>query len=209
MTGASVDRCFAAQVRRTPDRLALVGDTARLTYRELNRCANRLGRRLSENGVRPLDRVLLCLPRSADAVIAMLAAIKVGATYVPLDPAYPAAVKRDYAEQSGARHAIVAAGGDVPLRDAGLRLIEVGDLASGRADTGPDLYPEHGDDAPVYAMFTSGSTGRPKGVLVPHRGVVRLVRETNYVTIEPDDTLLLLSPITFDASTFEIWGALL
>ncbi len=208
-TGASVERCFAAQVRRTPERVALVGGAVRLTYRELDRCANRLARALTASGVRPLDRVLLCLPRSADAVIGMLAVVKAGAAFVPLDPAYPAAVKRDYAEQCGARHALVAPGGDEALREAGLRLVEARGLADGRDDDGPAPGPDQDGEAPVYVMFTSGSTGRPKGVVVPHRGVVRLVRDTNYVAIEPDDALLLLSPITFDASTFEIWGALL
>ena len=208
VTGASVDRCFAEQVERTPDRIALVGGNARLTYRELDRCANRFGRHLIETGVRPLDRVLLCLPRSVDAVIAMLAVIKVGATFVPLDPTYPEPVKRDYAAQSGARHAIVAAD-DAALRAAGLRIVAGSGLAAGRDDEGPDPGTAHDDGTPIYVMFTSGSTGRPKGVVVAHRGVVRLVRDTNYVAIQPDDALLLLSPITFDASTFEIWGALL
>lgn len=183
MTSTSVNRLFTSQARLAPEALALSSGDTRLTYGELERCANHLARRLVDSGVRPRDRVLLCLPRSVDAVIAMLAIMKTGAAFVPVDPAYSDAIKRGYASDSGARHA--------------------------RDDEGPEVDAGHDGETPVYVMFTSGSTGRPKGVIVAHRGVARLVRETNYIRITREDTLLLLSPITFDASTFEIWGALL
>ncbi|WP_323121955.1 amino acid adenylation domain-containing protein [Burkholderia alba] len=211
MSYPTVDRMFAAQAQRTPERVALIGATARLTYRELDLCANRFARRLARHGVQPFSRVLLCLPRSVDAVIAMLAVAKLGATFIPLDPKYPDAIKRTYAQQSGARHALTSGAAEAALRDAGLAVIESIDLANpaGEHDDSPLRPPSHTADAPLYIMFTSGSTGKPKGVVVPHRGVVRLVDRPNYIEIRADDAFLLLSPITFDASTFEIWGPLL
>lgn len=213
MTLMTIDGRFAEQVRRTPEHVALVaaGAAAPLTYRELDRCANRLAARLAGAGVAPRAAVLLSLPRSVDAVIAMLAVVKLGATFVPIDPHYPDAIKRTYADDSGARHALVAAG-DASLRDTGLSIVEVADLTAVAADRADDAAPppaSHDGDTPAYIMFTSGSTGKPKGVVVPHRGVVRLVDHPNYIAIREDDAFLLLSPITFDASTFEIWGALL
>ncbi|WP_175902513.1 amino acid adenylation domain-containing protein [Burkholderia seminalis] len=210
MNPSTIDGRFAEQVRRTPERTALAGTehTAPLTYRELDRCANRLAAVLVRQGVTPGASVLLMLPRCANAVIAMLAIVKVGAVFVPLDPNYPDAVKHAYARDSAARHAI-AADGDNTLRALELSVVHVADLAANGSADDPPPVASHGGDAPAYVMFTSGSTGKPKGVVVPHRGVVRLVDRPNYIAIRPDDAFLLLSPITFDASTFEIWGALL
>ncbi len=103
MTSTSVNRLFTSQARLAPEALALSSGDTRLTYGELERCANHLARRLVDSGVRPRDRVLLCLPRSVDAVIAMLAIMKTGAAFVPVDPAYSDAIKRGYASDSGAR----------------------------------------------------------------------------------------------------------
>lgn len=209
MTSTSVNRLFTSQARLAPEALALSSGDTRLTYGELERCANHLARRLVDSGVRPRDRVLLCLPRSVDAVIAMLAIMKTGAAFVPVDPAYSDAIKRGYASDSGARHALARAADAAAFRDGALGVIDADDLSAARDDEGPEVDAGHDGETPVYVMFTSGSTGRPKGVIVAHRGVARLVRETNYIRITREDTLLLLSPITFDASTFEIWGALL
>ncbi|ONB59166.1 amino acid adenylation protein [Burkholderia pseudomallei] len=209
MTSTSVNRLFTSQARLVPEALALSSGDTRLTYGELERCANHLARRLVDSGVRPRDRVLLCLPRSVDAVIAMLAIMKTGAAFVPIDPAYSDAIKRGYASDSGARHALARAADAAAFRDGALGVIDADDLSAARDDEGPEVDAGHDGETPVYVMFTSGSTGRPKGVIVAHRGVARLVRETNYIRITREDTLLLLSPITFDASTFEIWGALL
>ena len=210
MNLSTIDGRFADQVHRTPERIALAGTqhAAPLTYRELDQCANRLAAVLARHGVTQGASVLLMLPRCANAVIAMLAIVKLGAVFIPLDPDYPDTVKHAYARDSAARHAIAAAGDD-SLRYLELSVLHVDDLSADGPISDPPPVASHSGDAPAYVMFTSGSTGKPKGVVVPHRGVVRLVDRPNYIAIRPDDAFLLLSPITFDASTFEIWGALL
>ncbi|MBA3771468.1 MAG: amino acid adenylation domain-containing protein [Ramlibacter sp.] len=209
-TGMTVHRKFSEQARRTPGAIALTGTQAQLTYRELDNCAGHLARRLVEAGVRPGDSVPMSLPRSVEAVVAMLAILKAGAAFVPVDPSNPGAMKRDCLVQCEARHVIVAPGDDGAwVGDPSVERIVAADVLAACAIGADDVEYGGSDELPVYIMFTSGSTGRPKGVVVPHRAVIRLVCEPDWVRIDSSDTLLLLSPISFDASTFEIWGALL
>ncbi|MES2939505.1 MAG: amino acid adenylation domain-containing protein [Pseudomonadota bacterium] len=206
----TVHRRFAEQVRRTPDAVALVGTREQLSYRELDNCARHLARRLTDAGVRPCDSVPMVLPRSVEAVVAMLAILKAGAAFVPVDPSNPEAMKRDALQQCRARHMLVAPGDDGAWAgDLPVGCIAATGLLAVRGVDGEDIACESGSEAPVYVMFTSGSTGRPKGVVVPHRAVLRLVCDPDWIRIGAEDTFLLLSPITFDASTFELWGALL
>lgn len=200
---------FERHVQARPDAVAVVGSHARLTYRELDGLANALAARLIERGVAPGDRVIVHLARSVEAVVAFLAILKAGACYVPLDPGYPIAVRTSYLEGCGARHVI--------LRRADLEIDPAHRCAKLFADDLLDAdvagidrvrVAQH-PDAAAYLMFTSGSTGRPKGVVIAQRGIVRLVCDTNYIRVAPDDVFLLLSTLSFDASTFEIWGALL
>jgi amino acid adenylation domain-containing protein len=206
----TVHRRFAEQARRTPEAVALAGSQACLSYRELANCANAFAQRLVEAGVQPGDSVPMCLPRSVEAVVAMLAIMKAGAAFVPVDAANPQAMKRDCLQQCRARHVVLAPGDDGAWL-GGLRVerIAAAGLLDARALDGEEVDRCDSDEMPIYAMFTSGSTGRPKGVLVPHRAVIRLVVNADWIHVDASDTLLLLSPITFDASTFELWGALL
>jgi len=205
----TVDARFRDQAARTPDAMALVGARERLTYAELDRRTDRLAGLLAGRGVKAGAVVLMSLPRSVEAIVAMIAVVKLGAAFAPIDPSYPAAVKQRFVTDAAARHAVVGAAGDAALAEAGVDCIDVCDTAAIDAFPPEPETDAHGADAPVYIMFTSGSTGTPKGVVVPHRGVTRLVLAANYVTVDPGDAILQLSPITFDASTFEIWGALL
>ncbi|HYG34924.1 MAG TPA: amino acid adenylation domain-containing protein, partial [Clostridia bacterium] len=207
----SVHQVFEAQAARTPEAIALVFGAQELTYRALNQRANRLARRLQASGVGPDVLVGVSVERSLEMVVAILAILKAGGAYVPLDRSYPPERLAFMVADSGVSLILVDSHFQMPeLLAQGVQIIQVGtEVNNGQGaelDNPPcAVSPEH----LAYVIYTSGSTGTPKGVAVPHRGVVRLVRNCNYVDLSSDDVMLQLAPISFDASTFEIWGALL
>ena len=189
-------RLFEDQADRAPDAPAVSMGSERLTYRELDERANRLAHHLLASGVRPGDRVALRLERSAGMVAAVLAVLKTGAAYVPLDPAYPAERLAFALEDSGATLEITAADLDAAANASSERPM-VSDIP---AD--PSL--------PAYVIYTSGSTGRPKGVVVTHANVDRLFTATApWFGFGPDDVWTLFHSYAFDFSVWELWGALL
>ncbi|WPZ32672.1 amino acid adenylation domain-containing protein [Thalassobaculum sp. OXR-137] len=202
---------FAEQAARTPQAVALSRGGRAVTYAELDRRANRLARYLRARLPDCRGRLIaLALPRSVDLIVAMLATLKAGAGYLPLDPAYPAARRDLIVSHSGALAVIDRDGGTDDAAPPPVRRIRL-DAERSAIDAGPD------DTPPVtaaggelaYVMYTSGSTGRPKAVAVPHRAVVRLVRNADYADFSPDRIFLQYAPAAFDAATFEIWGPLL
>ena len=193
-----------------PDAVALTTEAEELDYATLNRRANRLAHLLIRTGIGPDRPVGLLLERSAEFVVAALAVLKAGGCYVPLDAGYPASRLATMVEDTEV--SVVLTRSDLadrlpPHDTVVLRLDEIPALLETLSEENPAV--PVGPDQLAYIMYTSGSTGRPKGVMVPHRGVVRLVREADYVRLGPDEVLPLLSSVSFDASTFEIWGALL
>jgi amino acid adenylation domain-containing protein len=203
-----VHELFAAQAARSPRAPALVWDGGGLTYEELAARAAWLAGRLRAQGVGPESRVGVCLERSPELVVALLAVLQAGGAYVPLDPAYPAERLRLLLAVTGARLVIAAEGlpeGLVGMAD--LVRIERGAAA---AEPAPDVREGGaGGDHLACVMLTSGSTGRPKAVGITHRNVLRLVRAPAYARLGPREVMLQLAPVSFDASTFEIWGCLL
>ncbi|MFG2633928.1 non-ribosomal peptide synthase/polyketide synthase [Streptomyces sp. NPDC048362] len=207
---------FTAQAARTPAAEAVCCGDERLDYATLNARANRLAHRLAELGAGPERFVALALPRSCDQVVAVLAVLKTGAAYLPIDPALPAervtALLADAAPVALVTTAPTAArvtGTAVPLLaldDAGVRA----DLER-RPDTDPgDPARRPLPESPAYAIYTSGSTGRPKGVVVPHAGVVRLFTRTRqWFGFGAGDVWTLFHSYAFDFSVWELWGALL
>ena len=206
----SIASLFEAQAAATPDAVAVVADDERITYRALNERANRLAHHLARHGVRLEARVGIGLPRGAETVVAMLAALKLGAAYVPLDPAYPAERLRFMLADVGVAALVTRAGVLDAVASSGTAVVSLDvaadAIAAERAENPSVPVPA---DALAYVMYTSGSTGTPKGVAVPHRGVVRLVRGANYAHYGPDEVIPQVAPVSFDASTMEIWGALL
>jgi amino acid adenylation domain-containing protein len=200
---------FAAQVRGNPGAIAIEWDGGTLTYAELAARADALAAGLRAASVGAEDRVGVFLRRGPDAVVAMLAALQAGAAYVPLDPGYPAerlAVMADDADLA----AIVT---ELMLRDrlpaGAAAVLDVdGDAVRDTDDAAPPAGAAS-PDALAYVIYTSGSTGTPKGAAVPHRAVVRLVAGGGYARFGPDRIFLQLAPLSFDAATFEVWGALL
>ena len=195
---------------RQPQAVAVADDHRVLTYAELDRETNRLAHHLRRLGVGPDAAVGVCLERSCDAVVACLGILKAGGAYVPLDPRYPRSRLAFMLEETRARAVVTRQGflGILPATAPRTVCLDSGaeDLA-----TEPDHDPQSAvtGEHLAYVMFTSGSTGRPKGVAVPHRAVARLVVNTDYVSLTPDDVVAQAANASFDAATFEVWGALL
>ncbi|MCZ4123115.1 amino acid adenylation domain-containing protein [Streptomyces sp. H39-S7] len=190
---------FEAQVGRSPESVAVAFGAEAVSYGELNGRANRLARWLIGQGVGPERLVGLVLPRSVDLVVAVLAVLKAGAAYVPVDPDYPA--DRIAVILGDAAPALVL---DTTTFAADLSAYSTADI-HGDERTGP----LRGGSA-AYVIYTSGSTGRPKGVVVPHHNVVRLFSSTEgWFGFGPDDVWTLFHSFAFDFSVWELWGALL
>ncbi|MGF1426689.1 non-ribosomal peptide synthetase [Kitasatospora sp. LaBMicrA B282] len=215
-----IEAVFAARVRERPDAVALTHGDEVLTYTELDRRAERIAAGLRAHGLRPGDRVGICLERSPDLVVTMLAVLKADGTYVPMDPAYPTDRLAHTADDAGLR-LVVTTRADFPTT-APARTVRPGDLASSgdpasngdpASAGGPGVHPPaalRGPGAAAYVIYTSGSTGRPKGVAVPHRNVVALLAATREdFRLGPEDTWTLFHSSAFDFSVWEIWGPLL
>ena len=207
---ACIHELFEQQATLTPDAVALSCDSQQLTYSELNRRANQLAHYLRLQGVKPEVPVALLLERSIEMIVCTLGVLKAGGAYVPLNAEYPEA-RLSFMLEDTQSPIVLTEGGLVERLPAHRgQVICVDEKAEdiGRmAEVSPDLLTDK--DNLAYIMYTSGSTGRPKGVCIEHKSVVRLVRETNYVRLTKRDVILQLAPVTFDASTFEIWGSLL
>ena len=206
---------FEAQADRDPRAVAVVEKGTALTYGDLEDWANRLAHGLIAHGVRPGDRVALCVERSAATVAALLAVLKAGAAYVPLDPAEPAERLAGVLADSGARLLLLGDGVTADLAVPGVRVLPLAwPLARNTARSGP-ARPRPStrlaaDPAlPAYVIYTSGSSGRPKGVVVTHASVDRLLAVTAPgFGFGPRDVWTLFHSYAFDFSVWEIWGAL-
>ncbi|MEF9386894.1 non-ribosomal peptide synthase/polyketide synthase [Ralstonia solanacearum species complex bacterium KE056] len=206
---ASLSALFEAQVVRAPEAIAIEQDARQLSYRALNALANRLAWRLREAGVKPGDPVALLLDRSIELVASELAILKCGAVYVPLDRNAPQARQRFLLEDVEAGLLLSESGLDAPAL-AGLRRIDVDGALSDRAGAvDANLPPVPGGEAAACVMYTSGSTGLPKGVVVPHRAIGRLALNNGYAALDADDRVAFASNPAFDASTLDVWPALL
>ncbi|MFB4394932.1 MULTISPECIES: amino acid adenylation domain-containing protein, partial [unclassified Pseudomonas] len=198
---------FEAQARRRPEAKAIEDGQHSLSYRQLDQHAERLAGWLAERGVRPGDCVALCLERGLRLVTAILAILKNGATYVPIDTATP--LERRHALLHDCASAWLL--GETPYAHALPPSVQYLDLAAweSTAPATPRAPVPAAADAPAYVMYTSGSTGTPKGVQVPHRAIVRLVINNGFADFNAQDRIALAANPAFDASTLEIWGALL
>ncbi len=208
----SVHGWFARVAREVPAAVALTeipgmnaSGSASVSYRELELRANALAHRLRALGAGPETLVGLGVERSLAAVVAILAILKTGAAYLPLDPEYPDARLAFMLADTRAPVVLVGPGAR-GLRAAGTTL-ELAVAGAGHAEQPPGGRTPA--DGLAYVMYTSGSTGRPKGVAVTHRNIVRLIWQADYAHFHAALTWLQLAPLSFDASTLELWGPLL
>ncbi len=205
----SIVELFEQQVQEQPENVALLAGNEQVSYGELNEMSNRLARRLRAQGIGRDCLVPICAPRSPALVIGMLGILKAGGGYVPIDSAQPQQ-RIDLLLDAVDSRVVLAQSCDADLFAAKYELIEldgVTELGSGDSCDNFTDKPKAGDLA--YVNFTSGSTGVPKGVEIRHRSVARLVSATDYVQLDGDQVLVHLSAPSFDATTFEIWAALL
>ncbi|MGY2377744.1 amino acid adenylation domain-containing protein [Pseudomonas sp. SDO524_S393] len=189
---ASVHQLFEAQALARPEAVAAIQGDLSLSYRDLNRRANRLAHHLIHQGVQPGESVAIALPRSLDLLVCQLAILKCSAVYVPLDVNAPVERQAFMVQDSGA-HRVLGSLADLNLETMSPRNPELGQSA----------------EAVAYIMYTSGSTGTPKGVQVPHRAISRLVLNNGYAEFNERDRVAFASNPAFDASTLDVWAPLL
>ncbi|KYG94634.1 non-ribosomal peptide synthetase, partial [Paenibacillus polymyxa] len=212
---------FEEQVAQSPDRLAITFADMQLTYRELNERADRLARILASHGIQrgsepETQRVGIMAERSIEMVVGMLAILKVGGAYVPIDPDYPEERIRYLLEDSSAGLLLLQRREQIPF-EPGIPVIDLSDEQRCNSKSECDAQTDGtiaittgGSSSDLaYVIYTSGTTGKPKGVMIEHRNVVRLVKNKSYAMLDENTRMLQLGAVVFDASTFEIWGTLL
>lgn len=210
----TVAQLFEETAAAYPASTAVILGDRRLSYSQLNRWANRLARQLRRNGVGRETMVGCCFDRSIEMIVSFLAVLKAGAAYVPLDPSYPKE-RLDLLIEDSKPAVMLSESSLAPMvlhncRIPRLFVEQLTNIPEGEGeadDANPDVFSGPTDLA--YVMYTSGSTGRPKGVMVENRSIVRLVRNTTFCLFGADEVFLQSAPISFDASTLEIWGPLL
>ena len=203
----SIPVLFAAQVARTPDAVALTFEGRSMTYREVEEAANRLAHLLAGHGVGPGECVALLLSRSVEAVVAMVAVLKTGAAYLPIDPGLPAARIGFMVADAAPIAAITTTGLADRLDGCDLLVIDVEDPA---VDTQPSTAPPAPAPEDIaYIIYTSGTTGVPKGVAITHHNITQLFASPTSFTPTAGQVWTQWLSYSFDFSVWEIWGALL
>ncbi|WP_329585306.1 non-ribosomal peptide synthase/polyketide synthase [Kitasatospora sp. NBC_01250] len=202
LPGATLPELFQAQAARTPDAVAVAFGETELTYHQLNARANRLARVLVHRGVRPESLVAVVLDRSVELVVALLAVLKAGGAYLPIDPGYPA--ERIAYTLGDAAPALVLTDGrsDLPAGTPALAVDDPQVAAQPEHDLGTALRPTH----PAYVIYTSGSTGRPKGVVVPHHALANFLTDMGTrFPLTGQDRWVAVTTIAFDIAALELY----
>ncbi|CAJ1314008.1 non-ribosomal peptide synthetase [Paenibacillus nuruki] len=198
---------FKEQVNRNPNQTALVYEEKTLTYKELDEKSGRLAQTLFNSGIKPQQAIAMISHRSIEMVIAMLATLRIGAVYVPIDPDYPFE-RVNYMLHDTQALLLLFNDASSVYDQYGIPVI---DLTKPESYASTIYISENNISARdlAYIMYTSGTTGNPKGVMIEHRSVIRLVKNTNYIQLDENTKILQTGAVAFDASTFEVWGSLL
>ena len=211
----TIAQVFEAQTKATPNHFAVLYKKQSLTYESLNQKANQLARCLQRQGVAPHTYVAICTTQELHLIIGLLAILKTGAAYIPIDASYPK--QHIYAVLQDSKPNLLLASHHLNQRiedecaEMDIPIVLFDELALLMKHQSSENL-ELSDITPsslAYIMYTSGTTGKPKGVMIPHKGITRLVKNTNYIELKDNDKVAQAASISFDAATFEIWGALL
>ena len=202
----TIPELFEEQVEASPDKTAVAADGRSLTYRRLNEKANQLARRLKARGLMHGNAAAIMMERSLEAAVSMLAVLKAGGVYVPIDPGYPEERIRFLLEDSGAKIVLTKDSPQISLE--GYEVLAANAVDAEKEDAANLVHANKPGDL-AYYIYTSGSTGKPKGVMVEHRNIVRLVKNAGYIPLKSDVKMAQTGAVSFDASTFEVFGALL
>jgi len=206
LSGSTIVDIFEEEARLYPKNIAVVSNETELTYEKLNIVSNKLAARLRQEGIKPDTFVGIMAERRIETIIGILAILKAGGAYVPLDPKYPNNRIKHMIEDSEMK-LILTCQPKMAEAYSNIKCINLADKRN---------YLEQKENLPkvntsgdlAYLIYTSGTSGKPKGVMIEHRSVNRLVKNSNYIDFE-EISILQTGSLTFDASTFEIWGALL
>lgn len=205
-----IQQVFQEQVRLSPQQTAIVHNGVAISYQALDQQSTDLAVYLTrEEGIKPGDRVALLLEKSPEVIVSILAILKCGAIYAPLDTNTPAKRLEKILDILAPELVITDSAFMFELNDIDAKMFIYDIQIDAVPPADSEVVFDRNDNNLVYIMFTSGTTGEPKGVQVTHHGVIRLVKNTNYVSFEPGSRVLLASSLAFDASTFELWGMLL
>jgi amino acid adenylation domain-containing protein len=201
---------FEEKVSQYPNSIAIVSKDKTLTYNEVNAAANKLAHVLAKSGIKKGDYIGICMQRSPEFIIAITAVLKLGAVYVPIDVSYPKQRISYMLQNSGIAFLISKSEHRDLLTGYQITTMYMDEIRKKleHEDAGNIPLQIHETDA-VYVMYTSGSTGTPKGSIITHQAITRLTNESGYIEILPTDNFSHFSNVSFDASTFEIWSALL
>ncbi|MCI8482443.1 MAG: amino acid adenylation domain-containing protein [Clostridia bacterium] len=210
LTNHTIIELFEEQVQNSPNKVALVFYDKQLTYGDLNEKANQLANYLLTYSLKKEDVVGIFLDKSLEMIIAILAILKVGACYLPIDIDYPKS-RIDYMLDNSNTKLILSSHSVSHLLDTKVNILAI-DLDEDIYQTSSKSFSPINTYLPcdlAYIMYTSGSTGNPKGVMIEQKSIVRLVKDTNFISFNDNDRILQTGSIVFDACTFEIWAALL
>ncbi|MEC1920653.1 plipastatin non-ribosomal peptide synthetase PpsC [Bacillus subtilis] len=203
----TISRLFEMQAEQTPNAVAIVSDTQVFTYEDLNSWANQIASVLQIKGVGPDSVVALLTGRTPELIAGMLGILKAGGAYLPIDSNLPVERIAYMLSDSGAALLLQSEKTEKQLLDIECEQIIIEDIQKQGKTKNVDS--SAGPHSLAYIIYTSGSTGKPKGVMIEQRSVIRLVKNSNYITFTPEDRLLMTSSIGFDVGSFEIFGPLL
>ncbi|MEN2438711.1 plipastatin non-ribosomal peptide synthetase PpsC [Bacillus sp. JR_21] len=203
----TISRLFEMQAEQTPNAVAIVSDTQVFTYEDMNSWANQIASVLQIKGVGPDSVVALLTGRTPELIAGMLGILKAGGAYLPIASDLPVERIAYMLSDSGAALLLQSEKTEKQLLDIECEQIIIEDIQKQGKTKNVDS--SAGPHSLAYIIYTSGSTGKPKGVMIEQRSVIRLVKNSNYITFTPEDRLLMTSSIGFDVGSFEIFGPLL